>query len=437
MGKNNRARRAAKQRFRRHHSSANAGSTTPDLVTAARNLVVDAITRASFGHDVSVTVPALVTGPFADRPGPVDLAVAELTGEITASLFRVGWTPVDLVEHARRVLDRIGVDFVRDAVSSTTGKFPSALVHPRWERLLATATAGTWWDGAFPLLSDWASRHGSDRTAALTTVLSVLHELDRLPPIEVSVPAPGQPAARSAASVAGVDGRMLAKVQALLRKAEASEFEAEAETLSAKAQDLMTRYSLTHAVRASVAGGPSPVGLRRMWIDAPYVDAKALLIGAVADANRCGSVLCAAWGHTTIVGDELDLDLVELLSTSLLVQATRHMLRGGAAGHRRVRSYRRSFLFSYALRIGERLRQANDHATEDVVGADADLLPVLAARHRDVDERLAAAFPLRADRTISVSNAAGWSDGRAAADLALFDVRDVLSAPAQASQRAG
>lgn len=54
-----------------------------------------------------------------------------------------------------------------------------------------------------------------------------------------------------------------------------------------------------------------------------------------------------------------DLDAVELLFTSLLVQATTAMLAAGsrqdAHGRSRTRSFRQSFLAAYAQRIGERL----------------------------------------------------------------------------------
>jgi len=46
------------------------------------------------------------------------------------------------------------------------------------------------------------------------------------------------------------------------------------------------------------------------------------------------------------------------------------------------------------------------------------LVPVLADRNDAVESACADAFPRTVRRSISVSNAAGWAAGRAAADLA-------------------
>jgi len=64
-------------------------------------------------------------------------------------------------------------------------------------------------------------------------------------------------------------------------------------------------------------------------MDAPYTTAKAHLVQVVATANRCRAVWSEKLGFITVVGAETDLDLVELLSTSLLVQANRAMLGAG------------------------------------------------------------------------------------------------------------
>jgi len=130
-----------------------------------------------------------------------------------------------------------------------------------------------------------------------------------------------------------------------------------------------------------------------------------------------------------VVGDEVDLQLVELLATSLLLQASRAMLSTGSqlsrSGVSRTRSYRQSFLVAYAARIGERLRSTNE-ASESASDA-GKLLPVLSARSRVVDDLLKQRFPNLVSKHVSVSNSAGWGAGRAAADLALFDVHEALN----------
>ena len=90
----------------------------------------------------------------------------------------------------------------------------------------------------------------------------------------------------------------------------------------------------------------------------------------MADANRCRrAVWTKAWGFATIFGDEGDLDAVELLHTSLLVQATRAMVleprpagrSGGGA-----RTCRDAFRVAFAEdRVGQRLAEAADSVTDE------------------------------------------------------------------------
>ncbi|MGH3829902.1 MAG: DUF2786 domain-containing protein, partial [Pseudonocardiaceae bacterium] len=260
-----------------------------------------------------------------------------------------------------------------------------------------------------------------------TTVIEVLALLLSLPTLPRIAAPPGSTAA--APPRRGVDQKMLARVRALLAKAESTTFPEEAEALSAKAQELMSRYSLERIVldsAGSAGSDPHPATARRMWLDSPYVAAKALLVGAVAGANRCRTVLSEKLGFTTVLGDEVDLEIVELLSTSLLVQATRAMVSAGSqitrSGQSRTRSYRQSFLIAYATRIGERLDTARD-AGVAAVADSARLLPVLAARERVVEELFESMFPQSVSRSYSIGNAAGWHAGRAAADLATLDTR--------------
>ena len=83
-------------------------------------------------------------------------------------------------------------------------------------------------------------------------------------------------------------------------------------------------------------------------MDNPYESPKATLLHAVAQANRCRSVWQKALGISAVIGFPADLDAVELLFTSLLVQANTAMLREGAkrdaCGRSRTRAFRQSFL---------------------------------------------------------------------------------------------
>ena len=150
----------------------------------------------------------------------------------------------------------------------------------------------------------------------------------------------------------------------------------------------------------------------------------------VSRANRCRAVWVERPGFVTVVGGETDLSLVELLTTSLLVQANRAMLSAGRRdngnGHTRSRSYGQSFLVAYAQRIGERLDSASASVTAEVK-QDRRLLPVLAATSRAADELTDRLFPSTIPRSVSASDVAGSAAGRAAADMAVLDTRDAIA----------
>jgi hypothetical protein len=255
---------------------------------------------------------------------------------------------------------------------------------------------------------------------ALDRAIRVLDLLLALPPI-AKLGAPVRP--RSAAAA-----RVLEKVRALLAKAESTTFPEEAEALSAKAQELMARHAIDDAMVVTADGAGDVPGGLRLPVDDPYARAKSTLLSQVASANRCRSVWSPGLGFSTVFGFDGDLRFVDVLYTSLLVQATTAMVAAGSQvdgyGRSRTRSYRQSFLVAYATRIGERLRAADAAARAEAAEEyGAALLPVLADRSTAVDAACDAAFPGAIRRSISVTNAAGWAAGAAAAELASLSGR--------------
>jgi hypothetical protein len=160
-----------------------------------------------------------------------------------------------------------------------------------------------------------------------------------------------------------------------------------------------------------------------------------MLLGAVAGANRCRTVWSRDLGFSTVIGFSVDLDAVELLFTSLLVQATASMMQSGSRidgqGRSRTRSFRQSFLTAYASRIGQRLTETTGIQTSEVAAQPAgrDLLPVLAARSEAVDKAVNAMFPqMTTHRVGSVTHQEGWLSGLSAADQAALHLgRDSLN----------
>ncbi len=368
------------------------------------------------------------------------------------SAWQRGWQPAELVRHFGRELSAPHAAMVSDMITDEMRRYAAASVDGRWAAQLAAIEAaapgkGTWWGSdAEYLRAVYALGRDAEFIVTVSTAIETLHGFHHLPVLEKLVPLPGTARATAperAREAEPADERVLARIRALLAKAEATEFTEEAEALSARAQELMAKYSIDHALLAAESGREEKPGGRRIGVDNPYEAPKATLLQTVAQANRCRTVWLREAGLVTVIGFPADLDAVELLFTSLLVQANTAMVRAGgkrdAYGRSRTRAFRQSFLVSYAIRIGERLAEAADHAEQAVVaeqqaaagarqGADADggrgkgmdLVPFLAARQEAVDDAVDAMFGdgLTRSRSVRATDAEGWTSGRAAADVA-------------------
>ncbi|MFF2567909.1 DUF2786 domain-containing protein [Streptomyces sp. NPDC058084] len=333
----------------------------------------------------------------ADRSADAELA--RRGREFVRTLWTRGWQPADLVRMARRELADEHVRLLVSLVRSETAGY-ERLPH-RWQAQL----------DAF----DPEERPQADRFSNATTTLELYRLLVRLPRLDAVGPVPGE---ALPPAVAG-EPKMLTRIRALLAKAEATTYADEAEALTAKAQELMARHSLDEASLAAGAPSPETPGAIRIGVDPPYEQAKAILLDAVATANHCRAVWNEAYGFSTVVGFEADLEPVELLYTSLLVQGTAAMTRAEAeqrkGGRRRTKSFRQSFLLAYANRLGARLSAT----TRRVAAETPTLLPALASREVAVTTRTDELFPeTRTTRVRAAWDEAGWDHGTSAADRA-------------------
>ena len=434
-----------------------------DLVAAAIGAAVQAVC------DGSADAHGRHLDPLAIEraPGWTEAVSRALVGYLRASVsaaWQRGWQPAELARHFGRELSAKHAAMVADMITAELLGYPGATVDARWAAQAAALEAaapgtGAWWGSDADYLR---ARYGLGRDAefiaVVATAVEALHAFRHLPALEMLLPLPGsarpapapdpaaagaRPAGTASAGTAPADERMLSRIRALLAKAESTEFAQEAEALSGRAQELMAKYSIDHALLAAETGRAETPGGRRIAVDNPYEAAKATLLQIVAEANRCRVVWSRELGLVTVIGFPADLDAVELLFTSLLVQANTAMLRTGGtrdgSGRSTTRAFRQSFLLAYAVRIGERLSEAADHAEQAAVaeqraaaagsadGIDrmaarkgADLVPFLAARHRAVDDAVDEMFrsTLTRSRSVRATDAEGWNSGRAAADLA-------------------
>ncbi len=377
------------------------------------------------------TDTALDTGASLLAADPAaDAELARRGREFVAGAWRRGWQPADVVRFVRRELEDEHVTLLARLVveehEEDRGHAKPRSPGPRWAAQLDE------------IREPAAQRARADRFSYATTALELYRLLLRLPTLESL---DGPRASGGAQNSPHPESRMLGRIRALLAKAEATGFPEEAEALSAKAQELMARHSIDEALLAARAHSADTPGACRIGVEPPYETAKAVLLDAVARANRCEAVWNEALGFSTVVGFEADLEVVELLHTSLLVQATTAMTRAEAAqrrsGRKRTKTFRQSFLAAYAHRIGDRLAEvAEAQVAEAEAGgvgahgagaAEQDLLPVLAARDVAVREQVGRMFPETVTtRVRGVSDLAGWQQGAEAADRAQVRARPRL-----------
>jgi hypothetical protein len=363
---------------------------------------VDRAFRAALyadSHDALDTGASLL----AADPG-ADAELARRGREFVAAAWRRGWQPADVVRLVRRELDDAQVRLLAALIRAQVPQDRPR--GPRWTAQLDELPAG--------------EPPRTDRFTHATAVLELYRLLLRLPALEPLE----EPRERSGQG-SRPESRMLGRIRALLAKAEATDYPQEAEALSGKAQELMARHSVDEALLAARTPAGDTPGACRIGVEPPYEQAKAVLLDAVASANHCRAVWNEALCFSTVVGFEADLESVELLYTSLLVQATTAMAKAEAAqragGRKRTKTFRQSFLAAYAHRVGTRLTAAAETQVTD------DLLPVLATREVAVTDRLDEMFPqTTTTRLRGVSDEAGWVEGAEAADRAQVRARPRL-----------
>jgi hypothetical protein len=439
MGTKNRERRRAKQarqakrqqepdRRDRSGRAATAGrgdSLEGDRRAVDRLVIAAAHARCDGRGDEAELIALLASG--CGRPEGCQLVADRLSLQLaseTATVLSRGWTLDEACRVVRRKATAAAAEILSD-VCKTPQPAAGPTSRPAQKSMFDNDDASR-----ARRLDPGSPRFAADVAAAVAAVGVLAH----LPPLaDLGSDRSGDRSASQSPGASG-DDPVLARVRALLAKAESTEFAEEADAFMAKAQDLMTRHSLDRALLEQDPGVAPVVVARRIWLDDPYVQAKSLLVSVVAESSRCQAVASSDLGVVTVVGHPDDCEIVELLVTSLLVQATRHISAlatrapsGWSSASSRAPSFRRSFLVAFASRIGKRLEQTSRDATADVAAQlGAALLPVLARREGAVDDAVGKLFPGAVRNSLAATNQAGWIAGRAAADLADLAVGPTL-----------
>lgn len=220
------------------------------------------------------------------------------------------------------------------------------------------------------------------------------------------------------------------RIRALLDKAESSEYTHERDAFTAKAMALMAEYRITEAMLDAARDPQARRGRiteREILLGSgPYVRARLGLLCQVADANSASVVTHVGWDGrvATVNGYESDLSRIEMLYTSLLVQATQAATRLATPRGVSTVSVRRSFLFGFAASVGERLTAANETAARsarqapDAKVAETSVALVLADRRADVDDYVRQRYGRLGTLRAAPVSRDGYGEGRVAGSRA-------------------
>ena len=208
----------------------------------------------------------------------------------------------------------------------------------------------------------------------------------------------------------------LATIRGLLAKAEATPFPAEAEAFLAKATELMTRYAIDEAMLAVDRPDHATPGEVRITLERPYVAQKALLVNEVATRFGCRAIRFVSGPGVTvevmsIVGFPVELEMVETLVTSLLVQLGTSMMASqpSAGSASSTAAWRRSFIAGFVETVGVRLAEQRSTVVADLSERDPgspSVALVLADRQVAVDADFRRRHPRV--RQVSVSVGSSW-----------------------------
>src|SRR4051812_28313410 len=349
------------------------------------------LTDAGVASELAVTLAA--RDPAVDAGGAATRALLDALDET----WERGWQPADVAHAARRSVTAAAVPLAVALIAEHARRTDAVSRAPDgWVQQLREL--GALRPGIPEVVATWHRGLRRPPAEAWRVVLQLAGMLRTSARIEVLVPPPSQwGAARPRPAGEPADDRVLRRIRGLLANAESTEFPDEAEALTGKAQELMTRHAVDVAL---LDAGPTPtgieVGTRRVHVADPYVRAKMHLLAAVAEANDVRLVWYERLGIANLVGGRHELDAVELLFTSLLLQVAQALAGAErqAGRHSAARSFRRAFLLGYAYRIGERLQAARRQATAAAAAeSGVDLLPVLRSRQQAVETPGAELFP--------------------------------------------
>lgn len=210
------------------------------------------------------------------------------------------------------------------------------------------------------------------------------------------------------------------RIRALLNQAEnAAATEHEAQTFRDKAFELMATYGIEQAMlSADKPDRDEPEG-RTIQVYYPWAGEGVALLGGIAHALGCRPVLLrtppAQPKRVRLLGFASDLDRVQVLHTSLLIQMHAGLHNATVPDRANGRAWRRSWLIGFVAEVSERLTKAETRARHTATSSGGRRTEiVLAGRDTRVLELQFREFPKLRKARPRTFTGTGLADGRAA-----------------------
>jgi len=222
----------------------------------------------------------------------------------------------------------------------------------------------------------------------------------------------------------------LTRIRALLDNAESYAQQGNndaAESYRNKAISLMARHGIEEAMLSARHHRDEVPVQRRVDLPRPYPQDKAALLNAITQALGARAIrFTGQEPHMILVGFDSDLDRVELLYTSLLIQAFAELARTPLPHDTNRVSFTKSWLAGFATVVGSRIEDAEarargEYAAENGVGTEI----VVRDRSQRVESTYAQLFPQRRTTRRSVGSGVGYLRGRDAGQRADIGARKV------------
>lgn len=201
-----------------------------------------------------------------------------------------------------------------------------------------------------------------------------------------------------------MDESKLDKIQKLLAKAERAGTPEESDTFFAKAQELMSKWSIDAAMLASTRKEKAKVVHKQLVINKSGLwKSNLTLLTCIARPNDVQTVITQPRRSgekpvAHLIGFESDVENVEMLYASMLVQNARmrkQMIPPYLKTQTEKVPWIRSFIEGFGVRIGQRLQEAKDLA-ETTYGQETygnSMALVLVSKKQQVAEEMKNLFP--------------------------------------------